>query len=97
MGRIFTDDIELGANHTHWMMTFYEHYVIADHDSKNRITDQEKGERVRWCRENIDLKYYGNNPSWCCSNQVNKSGHCPHWVFYFMEIEDAVAFKLVWK
>ena len=97
MGRVFTDDIELGANHSHWMMTFYEHYVIADHDSKNRITDQEKGERVRWCKENFDLKCYGNNPSWCCSSQVNKAGNCPYWVFYFMKIEDAVAFKLVWK
>jgi len=97
MRRVFTDDIELDANHSHWMMTSYKHFVIADHNAANRITDQEKRERVKWCKENLDLKYYQSNPSWCCSSQVNKSGHCPHWVFYFMEAEDAMAFKLVWK
>lgn len=93
-----TKDIELGANHTHWMMESYKHFVIADYDSENRITNEEKRERYRWCKENLDLRYYdGRNPSWCCSSQVNKSGHCPHWVFYFMKVEDAAAFKLRWK
>ncbi|KKK78380.1 hypothetical protein LCGC14_2844140 [marine sediment metagenome] len=92
-----TNDIELGRNHSRWMMNFYKHFIIADHDAKNRITGQEKQERVRWCYENIHHKYYRYNPSWCCSSQVNKEGDGPYWVFYFMEVVDAMAFKLAWK
>ncbi len=91
-------DIELGPNHTHWMMGFYNHYVIGDHDADNRLTDEEKNERIKWCRENLIRieRYDGRNPSWCCSSQVNKWGTCPHWIFYFMQVEDAMAFKLRW-
>ena len=96
---MISTNIELDANHTHWMMNAYKHFVIADRDMENRITDQEKNERVIWCKENLIRieKYDGRNPSWCCTSQVNKGGHSPHWVFYFMEAEDVMAFKLRWK
>ena len=96
---MMSNNIELGKNHSHWMMDFYKHFVIADREVGNRISDEEKDERVKWCKENLILieKYDGRNRSWCCSSQVNKSGQCPHWVFYFMEAEDAMAFKLRWK
>ena len=95
-----SNNIELGANHTHWMMTFYTYFVIADREVGDRISDEEKEERVKWCQENlIQFGKYNkrSNSSWCCSSIVDKLGLCPHWVFYFMEAEDAMAFKLRWK
>ena len=92
-------EIELGANHSTWMMKFYNHFIITDHDAENRLTAEEKNERVNWCTENLNKTMHydrGNVESWCWLAQVNKWGTCPYRVFYFMYAEDAMAFKLRW-